>query len=72
MFLIISGIATGLSYIFKFKAQQIGKVSQVALVDKLKVALTCVLWVLFSGEALFTKTAIGVFLLIAGSEEMIS
>ena len=39
LFLVISGIATGLSWIFYFKALQIGKVSQVAPVDKLSVAL---------------------------------
>jgi bacterial/archaeal transporter family protein len=43
IFLIISGIATGLSWIFYFKALQIGKVSQVAPVDKLSVALTIIL-----------------------------
>jgi transporter family protein len=38
-FLVISGLATGLSWIFYFKALQVGKVSQVAPVDKLSVAL---------------------------------
>ena len=47
IFLVISGIATGLSWIFYFKALQIGKVSQVAPVDKLSVALTIVLSVIF-------------------------
>src|ERR1700684_2531429 len=42
-FLIISGMATGLSWIFYFKALQLGKVTQVAPVDKLSVALTIVL-----------------------------
>jgi transporter family protein len=51
-FLIISGIATGLSWIFYFKALQVGKVSQVAPVDKLSVALTIILSVIFLGEAL--------------------
>lgn len=66
-FLIISGIATGLSWIFYFKALQIGKVSQVAPVDKLSVALTIVLSVIFLGEALTIKTAIGACLIIAGA-----
>ena len=47
LFLVISGIATGLSWIFYFKALQIGKVSQVAPVDKLSVALTIILSVVF-------------------------
>lgn len=67
IFLIISGLATGLSWIFYFKALQLGKVSQVAPVDKLSVALTIVLSVIFLGEALSWKTAIGALLIIAGT-----
>jgi len=67
LFLVISGIATGLSWLFYFKALQIGKVSQVAPVDKLSVALTIVLSVIFLGEALTFKTAIGACLIIAGT-----
>ncbi len=71
IFLLISGIATGLSWIFYFKALQIGKVSQVAPVDKLSVALTIVLSVVFLGEALTIKTAIGAALIVAGTVVMI-
>lgn len=71
IFLFVSGIATGLSWIFYFKALQIGKVSQVAPVDKLSVALTIVLSVLFLGEALTVKTAIGAVLIIAGTVVLI-
>ena len=67
LFLIISGVATGLSWIFYFKALQIGKVSQVAPVDKLSVALTIVLSIVFLGEALTLKAAIGALLIIAGT-----
>ncbi|MBS1737037.1 MAG: EamA family transporter [Bacteroidetes bacterium] len=67
IFLIVSGIATGLSWIFYFKALQIGKVSQVAPVDKLSVALTIVLSVFFLGEPLSIKTAAGALLIIAGT-----
>jgi bacterial/archaeal transporter family protein len=66
-FLVISGIATGLSWIFYFKALQIGKVSQVAPVDKLSVALTILLSVIFLGEALSWKSAIGALLIISGT-----
>src|SRR5436305_7781189 len=52
LFLILSGVATGLSWIFYFKALQLGKVSQVAPVDKLSVALAILLSALFLGEAL--------------------
>lgn len=71
IFLIISGIATGLSWIFYFKAIQIGKVSQVAPVDKLSVALTIILAVVFLGEALSWKAAIGSALIIIGTLIMI-
>ena len=67
LFLGLSGIATGLSWIFYFKALQIGKVSQVAPVDKLSVALAIILSVLFLGEALTSKNAIGAVLIIAGT-----
>ncbi|MBS1757893.1 MAG: EamA family transporter [Bacteroidetes bacterium] len=72
LYLIISGVATGLSWIFYFKALQIGKVSQVAPVDKLSVALTIVLSIIFLGEALTLKSAIGACLIIAGTLVIIS
>ncbi|MDB5263781.1 MAG: protein of unknown function transrane [Adhaeribacter sp.] len=67
VFLVISGVTTGLSWLFYFKAMQLGKVSQVAPVDKLSVALTIVLSVIFLNEALTIKTAIGAVLIIAGT-----
>lgn len=67
IFLGLSGIATGLSWIFYFKALQIGKVSQVAPVDKLSVALAIVLSVIFLGEVLTWKNAVGALLIIAGT-----
>jgi transporter family protein len=70
-FLIISGLATGLSWIFYFKALQLGKVSQVAPVDKLSVALTIMLAVVFLGEALNWKTALGALLIIGGTVVLI-
>jgi transporter family protein len=70
-FLVVSGLATGLSWIFYFKALQMGKVSQVAPVDKLSVALTILLSVIFLGEALSWKTAIGAMLIIGGTVVLI-
>jgi transporter family protein len=67
LFLILSGIATGLSWIFYFKALQLGKVSQVAPVDKLSVALAILLSVLFLHEQLTWKAALGALLIIAGT-----
>ena len=67
LFLCLSGVATGLSWIFYFKALQIGKVSQVAPVDKLSVALTIILSVIILNEVLTLKMAIGAILIIAGT-----
>jgi transporter family protein len=67
IFLVLSCCATGLSWLFYFKALQIGKVSQVAPVDKLSVALTIILSVIFLKEALSWQTAIGALLIIAGT-----
>lgn len=66
-FLVISGVATGLSWLFYFKALQLGKVSQVAPVDKLSVALAIVLSVLFLKETITLTSAIGAGLIIAGT-----
>ncbi len=71
LFLVVSGIATGLSWICYFKALQMGKVSQVAPVDKLSVALTIVLSVVFLGEALTLKTALGALLIVADTVVLI-
>lgn len=67
IFLVVSGLATGLSWLFYFKALQLGKVSEVAIIDKLSVVLTIILAMLFLGEALTLKTAIGAILIIAGT-----
>lgn len=67
LFLCLSGVATGLSWIFYFKALQIGKVSQVAPVDKLSVALTIIRSVIILKEVLTLKMAIGAVLIIAGT-----
>lgn len=67
IFLCLSGVATGLSWVFYFKALQLGKVSQVAPVDKLSVAIAIILSVLFLGEALTWKNAVGAVLIISGT-----
>ena len=71
LFLLLSGLATGLSWIFYFKALQLGKVSQVAPVDKLSVALTILLAFIFLGEPLTAKTALGAILIIGGTVVLI-
>ncbi len=67
IFLTISGIATGLSWIFYFKALQMGDVSKVAPIDKLSIALTIILAAIFLRETIDAKTAIGAGLIIAGT-----
>lgn len=67
IFLCLSGIATGLSWIFYFKALQMGKVSQVAPVDKISVAIAIVLSVIFLHEKISPLGILGVILIIAGT-----
>jgi transporter family protein len=67
IFLVLSGLATGLSWVFYFKALQMGKVSQVAPVDKASVAIALLLSVIFLGEPLTYKTVIAVLMIMGGS-----
>ena len=67
MFLALSGLATGLSWICYFRALQLGKASQVAPVDKLSVVVAIVLAVLFLGERLSWKEGVGAGLIVAGA-----
>lgn len=67
IFLCLSGIATGLSWIFYFKALQIGNVSQVAPVDKLSVAIAIILSVLFLNEKISPLGILGVIMIIGGT-----
>ena len=71
IFLILSGITTGLSWLFYFRALQIGKVAQVAALDKLSVALAIILSIVFLHESITWKMAIGALLIIGGSIVMI-
>ena len=66
-FLTISGIATGLSWVFYFKALQMGEVSKVAGIDKLSLALTIIFAAAFLGETLILKTSVCATLIIAGT-----
>ena len=67
IFLVLSGCATGLSWICYFKALQLGKVSQVAPVDKLSVAIAIILAVIFLKEQLTLQQGMGALLIIAGT-----
>lgn len=67
LFLVFSGVATGLSWIFYFKALETGPVSKVAPIDKLSVAIAIGLSVLILKEPVDWKTVTGAALIIAGS-----
>lgn len=67
IFLILSGCATGLSWIFYFRALQLGEVSKVAPIDKLSVALAIVLSVIFLHEPITWKAGIGAAMIIGGT-----
>jgi bacterial/archaeal transporter family protein len=67
LFLVLSGIATGLSWLCYYRALQLGPVSKVAPIDKLSVAMAIVLGILFAGERLTWPVAIGGALIVAGS-----
>jgi transporter family protein len=67
VFLVFSGIATGLSWIFYFKALETGPVSKVAPIDKLSVAIAIGLSVIILKEAVDWKTITGAALIIAGT-----
>jgi transporter family protein len=67
MFLIFSGIATGLSWIFYFKALETGNVSKVAPIDKLSVVLVMIFSFAFLHETMDLKTIIGGVLIAIGA-----
>jgi transporter family protein len=67
IFLVLSGIATGLSWLFYFRALQIGDASKVVPVDKFSLVLTIIFAALFLGESLNYKVVIGAILMTAGT-----
>jgi len=67
VFLVLSGVATGLSWIFYFKALETGDVSKVAPLDKLSVAIAIGLAFLFLHEPVEPKAVIGALLIVAGT-----
>lgn len=67
LFLTLSGLATGLSWLCYFKALQLGDASRVAPVDKLSVAFVLLFAALFLGEPLTLRTAGGAGLIVAGA-----
>src|SRR5579863_5088973 len=66
IFLFLSAIATGLSWLFYYKALQLGQASRVAPIDKLSVALAVAMAFLFLGEKPTTGNVAGAVLITAG------
>ncbi len=71
IFLILSGIATGLSWLCYFKAIQIGEVAKVVPIDKFSIVLTLILAFVVLGEPVTSKAVIGGILITIGTFVMI-
>ena len=71
IFLILSGLATGASWLCYYKALQLGEVSKVVPIDKLSIVITISLAFIFLGEQITLKTLIGCSLIIVGTFVMI-
>jgi transporter family protein len=67
MFLVLSGIATGISWLAYFRALQLGPASRVAPIDKLSLPLTIVLAVVLLHEPISWRLGVGVSLMVVGA-----
>ena len=71
IFLILSGLATGASWLCYYKALQIGEASKVVPIDKLSTVITLILAFVFLHEQFTVKSAIGCVLIAAGTLVMV-
>ena len=71
LFLILSGLATGASWLCYYKALQMGEASKVVPIDKLSIVITLVLAFIFLHEQFTTKSIIGCALIGAGTLLMV-
>ncbi len=71
LFLILSGLATGASWLCYYKALQMGDASKVVPVDKMSTVLTLILAFIFLHESFTPKSLIGMILLTAGTLVMV-
>ena len=71
IFLILSGLATGISWLFYYKALQMGEASKVVPIDKLSVVITLILSFVFLHEKFTPKSLIGCILIAAGTLVMV-
>lgn len=67
LFLVLSGLATGLSWLFYYKALQLGDASKVVPIDKLSIVISMMLAFAVLGEAVSIKSAIGGILITVGT-----
>ena len=67
IFLVLSGVATGISWLCYYRALQLGQASKVVPIDKLSVVITLVLAFVFLHETFTVKSLIGCILLTAGT-----
>ena len=67
VFLVLSGLATGASWLCYYKALQAGEASKVVPIDKLSVVITLILAVIFLHENINVKSIIGALLITAGT-----
>ena len=70
-FLILSGLATGFSWLCYYKALQVGEVSKVVSIDKISIVITFVLAVVFLHEAFTVKSLIGISIITVGMLVMV-
>ena len=66
LFLVLSGLATGISWLAYFRALQLGPASRVAPIDKLSLVFTAVLGIGLLGEGFSARYALGLLLVLAG------
>ena len=71
LFLILSGLATGASWLCYYKALQMGEASKVVPIDKLSVVITLVMAFIFLHEQITTKSLIGAILITTGTLIMV-
>ena len=71
LFLILSGLATGISWLCYYRALQLGTVSRVVPIDKLSVVFTLILAFIFLHEKFTVKSAVGAVLITAGTLVMV-
>ena len=67
LFLVLSGLATGLSWLFYFRALQLGEASKVVPIDKLSLVITLIFAAIILKEQFTVYTALGAILMTAGA-----